>query len=515
VARQPFNLHNRGDNGARPHMARKGRFGLNTRLLITTLALCTSLAAGPTLAQENGSIRDLFGNMLRGTESAQPGVVDKRVPFGREEMQLSFAPLVKQTAPAVVNVYASQVVRQNSPFMGDPFFERFFGGGGLPPREQSSLGSGVIVDKSGIVVTNYHVIRDADEVKVALSDGREFESAVILKDERVDLAVLRITSDQPFPTIPIGDSDALEVGDLVLAMGNPFGVGQTTTSGIVSALARNRVGISDFGFFIQTDAAINPGNSGGALLDMSGRLIGINTAIYSRGGGSNGIGFAIPSNMVRAVVNAAENGSDVFERPYVGAGFEAVTPQVAEALGLPRPSGALISSVDEDSPASRAGLKPGDVVLAMNGSAIEHVDALGYRLAVQNIDAEIALTVLRQGKETEVKVKLERAPEGKSNREITIDGNSPFGGAKVTDLSPRSADRLGLPTNLRGVVIVETPRNSTAERIGLQPRDIIRAVNGRQIDTAEQMQVAASQETRLWRFTIERDGRLMTQVLRY
>nr|WP_244561782.1 DegQ family serine endoprotease [Mesorhizobium australicum] len=488
---------------------------MNTRLLITTLALCTSLAAGPTLAQENGSIRDLFGNMLRGTESAQPGVVDKRVPFGREEMQLSFAPLVKQTAPAVVNVYASQVVRQNSPFMGDPFFERFFGGGGLPPREQSSLGSGVIVDKSGIVVTNYHVIRDADEVKVALSDGREFESTVILKDERVDLAVLRITSDQPFPTIPIGDSDALEVGDLVLAMGNPFGVGQTTTSGIVSALARNRVGISDFGFFIQTDAAINPGNSGGALLDMSGRLIGINTAIYSRGGGSNGIGFAIPSNMVRAVVNAAENGSDVFERPYVGAGFEAVTPQVAEALGLPRPSGALISSVDEDSPASRAGLKPGDVVLAMNGSAIEHVDALGYRLAVQNIDAEIALTVLRQGKETEVKVKLERAPEGKSNREITIDGNSPFGGAKVTDLSPRSADRLGLPTNLRGVVIVETPRNSTAERVGLQPRDIIRAVNGRQIDTAEQMQVAASQETRLWRFTIERDGRLMTQVLRY
>jgi Do/DeqQ family serine protease len=489
---------------------------LKRRHLFLAAALGLSLAAGPSFAQDNGSIRDLFGNLLRGTEGAQTGTVDKRVPFGREEVQLSFAPLVKQTAPAVVNVYASQMVQQNSPFMGDPFFERFFGGGGaMPPREQSSLGSGVIVDKSGIVVTNYHVIRDADEVKVALSDGREFESTVILKDERVDLAVLRIESDKPFPTIPIGDSDALEVGDLVLAMGNPFGVGQTTTSGIVSALARNRVGISDFGFFIQTDAAINPGNSGGALIDMAGRLIGINTAIYSRGGGSNGIGFAIPSNMVRAVVASAEQGSDVFERPYIGAGFEAVTPQVAEALGLPRPSGALISSVDDDSPASRAGLRPGDVVLAMNGSAIEHVDALGYRLATQTIDSEVVLTVLRQGREREVKVRLERAPEGKSNREIVIDGNSPFGGARVTDLSPRSADRLGLPTNLRGVVIVETARNSTAARVGLQPRDIVRSVNGRQIDTVEQMRVAAAQQTRLWRFTVERDGRLMTQVLRY
>jgi Do/DeqQ family serine protease len=490
---------------------------LRKRQFIVVLALAGAFLGGAALAQENGSIRDLLGNLLRGTGDAPADTAapDKRVPFGRDEIQLSFAPLVRQTAPAVVNVYASQMVQQNSPFMGDPFFERFFGGGGGPPREQSSLGSGVIVDKSGIVVTNYHVIRDADEVKVALSDGREFESTVILKDERVDLAVLRISSDQPFPTIPIGDSDALEVGDLVLAMGNPFGVGQTTTSGIVSALARNRVGISDFGFFIQTDAAINPGNSGGALLDMGGRLIGINTAIYSRGGGSNGIGFAIPSNMVRAVVTAAENGSDVFERPYVGAGFEVVTAQVAEALGLPKPSGALVSSVDDDSPASRAGLKPGDVVLAMNGSPIEHVDALGYRLATQNIDAEVVLTVLRQGRQSQVKVTLERAPEGKSSREVVIDGSSPFGGAKVVDLSPRSADRLGLPTNLRGVVIVDMDRNSTAARVGFAPRDIVRTINGRQIDTVEQMQAAAAQQTRLWRFTIERDGRLMTQVLRY
>ena len=471
-------------------------------------------AATAVVAQESKS-SGFLSDLLRGAESAQPAQPEKRVPFGREEMQLSFAPLVKQTAPAVVNVYASQQARPQSPFMGDPFFERFFGGGRMQPRQQSSLGSGVIVDASGIVVTNYHVIRDADEVKVALADGREFESEVVLKDERVDLAVLRIASKDKFPTIPIGDSDALEVGDLVLAMGNPFGVGQTTTSGIVSALARNRIGISDFGFFIQTDAAINPGNSGGALLDMSGRLIGINTAIYSRDGGSNGIGFAIPSNMVRAVVASAEQGSDVFERPYIGAGFEVVTAQIAEALGLPGPSGALISSVDDDSPAAKAGLRPGDVVLKMNGARIEHVDALGYRLATQEIGASIDLTILRQGSERDVRLTLVRAPEGRQGAEIVIEGRSPFAGAKVAELSPRSADRLGLPTSLKGVVALDIAPNSTAARVGLRPGDIVRAVNGKPIATAEALRSAAAEQTRRWRFTVERDGQQITQTLIY
>ncbi|MGB6119783.1 MAG: Do family serine endopeptidase, partial [Mesorhizobium sp.] len=423
--------------------------------IVVAASLSWAIPSG--FAQQETSEGGFLQNLLRGAQDARPmdqDAPDKRVPFGRAEMQLSFAPLVKQTAPAVVNVYASQTqtARAQSPFLDDPFFERFFGGGRMQPRQQSSLGSGVIVDASGIVITNYHVIRDADEVKVALADGREFESEVVLKDERVDLAVLRIKDSQPFPVVPIGDSDALEVGDLVLAMGNPFGVGQTTTSGIVSALARSRIGISDFGFFIQTDAAINPGNSGGALIDMSGRLIGINTAIYSRGGGSNGIGFAIPSNMVRAVVTAAEQGSDVFERPYVGAGFEVVTAQIAEAIGLPRPSGALVSSVDPGGPAEKAGLKPGDVVLKMNGGNIEHVDALGYRLATQAVGATVNLTVLSQDKEHDVKVTLVRAPEGRQGSEIVIDGRSPFAGTKVAELSPRTADRFGLPTSTKGVV---------------------------------------------------------------
>jgi len=263
--------------------------------------------------------------------------VQADVPQSQTEIKLTFAPLVKKTVPSVVNVYAARKVPARSPFQGDPFFDQFFGRSmpDRPTRKQSSLGSGVIVDTSGLIVTNYHVIRDADEIKVALSDGREFESTVMLKDEATDIAVLKITpKGAPFSVLSLGDSDSVEVGDLVLAVGNPFGVGQTVTSGIVSAQARTRVGISDFDFFIQTDAAINPGNSGGALIDMKGELIGINTAIYSRSGGSVGIGFAIPANLVKAVIAAVKRGDKTFDAPYVGASFQTVTADVAEGLGM-------------------------------------------------------------------------------------------------------------------------------------------------------------------------------------
>ncbi|BCH32593.1 serine endoprotease DegQ [Mesorhizobium sp. L-8-10] len=462
-------------------------------------------------------LSEVLTDMLRGAEDAtNPAVegLEKRVPFGREDMQLSFAPLVKNTAPAVVNVYASSKVQARSPFEGDPFFERFFGGQ-MPPRVQSSLGSGVLVDPSGIVVTNFHVIRDADEVKVATSDGREFASKVLLKDEQLDLAVLKIEAKDPFPVVPFGDSDALEVGDLVLAIGNPFGVGQTTTSGIVSALARTHVGVSDFGFFIQTDAAINPGNSGGALINMGGQMIGINTAIYSRSGGSIGIGFAIPSNMVRAVVESAKNGSDFFERPFIGAAFEEVDAQIAESLGMERPSGALVGSVTSNGPAARAGLKPGDVVLSFNGAAIEHVDALGYRLATQAIGNVVNLEILSQGDRKTVEVALERAPEGAITTEFTIEGRNPFAGARVAALSPRLAQRLGMATDTTGVVIIDIARNSPAAGFGFMPRDIVREINGETIDTADKLRQVAGVNTRWWRFTIERKGQILRQMLRY
>ncbi|RUW59507.1 DegQ family serine endoprotease [Mesorhizobium sp. M7A.F.Ca.US.008.03.1.1] len=486
-------------------------------LLFAMMAFAAAPAVRQALAEETKTdpgLSDVLTDLLHGVEgeNATAGP-DKRVPFGREEVQLSFAPLVKQTAPAVVNVYASQTAKVTSPFDGDPFFEEFFGHS--QPRAQSSLGSGVLVDPTGVVVTNYHVIKDADQVKVATADGREFDSKVLLKDETLDLAVLKITSDKPFPVIAIGDSDALEVGDLLLAIGNPFGVGQTTTSGIVSALARSHIGVSDSSFFIQTDAAINPGNSGGALINMGGQLVGINTAIYSRSGGSIGIGFAIPSNMVRAFADAAKAGLDFFERPYIGAEFEAVTPQIAESLGMEKPTGALVSSVEATGPAAKAGLKPGDVVLQLNGKPVESIEALDYRMATLSIGTTANFAVLTKGQQAAMDIALERAPEGMKAAEVTLHGRSPFSGAKVAELSPRLAQRLGLRTDIKGVTVVDINRDSPAADFGFQPGDIVREVNGTTIDTAATLELAAKTDTRWWRFTVERGGQILRQVLRY
>ena len=246
---------------------------------------------------------------------------DRRVPTSSAEVRLSYAPIVQRVQPAVVNVYAAKVVRDRNPLLDDPIFRRFFGVPGQQPEQmQRSLGSGVMVDSSGLVVTNVHVIEGADEVKVSLSDKREFEAEIVLKDPRSDLAVLQLKgAREKFPTLDFANSDELLVGDVVLAIGNPFGVGQTVTHGIISALARTQVGITDYQFFVQTDAAINPGNSGGALVDMTGKLAGINTAIFSRSGGSQGIGFAIPANMVRVVVASAKSGGKAVKRPWLGA----------------------------------------------------------------------------------------------------------------------------------------------------------------------------------------------------
>ena len=476
-------------------------------LFVTALAVCP----GST----EGSVLDLLKGGLVG-KSFEAGAADgpvKRIPFGRDEVQLSFAPLVLRTAPGVANVHASSKAPPRSLFMTDPFFDRFFGNG-MPPRVQSSLGSGVIIDNSGLVVTNHHVIRGADEVKVALADGREFDSRILIREESIDLAVLKIDGED-FPVLDLGDSDRLEVGDLVLAIGNPFGVGQTTTSGIISALARSHLGINDFGFFIQTDAAINPGNSGGALIDMSGRVVGIDTAIYSRSGGSNGIGFAIPSNMVRGVVDAARNGSDFVERPWIGTAFDVVAAQIVEALGMERPTGALVSDVPAGGPSARAGLRPGDVVLVVDGVEIQHPDALGYRLATRRIGEVAAFEVLRRGKIVALDIGLEKAPEGASGAQVTIDGRSPFAGSTVAELSPALARRLGLQENSNGVAIVEIARNSPSHRFGLRPSDIVRELNGEKIAGAERHASLAAERTRRWRFSIERDGRLLRQTLRY
>ena len=444
------------------------------------------------------------------------GHATKLVPAAPDQIRYSFAPLVKRIAPAVVNVYAARE-QKRSAMMRDPFFRRFFDmpdpRGRSRERMQRSLGSGVIVSTEGLVITNVHVIEGADEVKVALNDGREYAADILLQDKPSDLAVLKVRGVENMPFVEIGNSDTLEVGDLVLAIGNPFGVGQTVTSGIVSGLARSRIGRGDFGFFIQTDASINPGNSGGALVAMDGSLIGINTAIFTRSGGSNGIGFAVPSNMVRVVVGSANKGRDTLARPFIGASFQPVTAEVAEALGMARPFGALVAEVFDTSPAGDAGLRAGDVVLALDDRPIEHVDALGYRLAVAGTDREVELTVLSQGERRSIAIRLEEG-EAPKTREALIEGTSPFAGAFVTQVDGFNAANLRMPRNAEGVVVTRIDRRGPAARAGLRPGDIVVAVNGVAIENVETLVAASKDDPLFWRITLNRRGNILRFVIR-
>ncbi|WP_407175222.1 DegQ family serine endoprotease [Bradyrhizobium sp. STM 3562] len=439
---------------------------------------------------------------------------DRRVPSSPAELRLSYAPIVHRVQPAVVNVYAAKVVQNHNPFLDDPIFRRFFGIPGGPQEQmQRSLGSGVMVDPSGLVVTNVHVIEGADQVKVSLSDKREFEAEIVLKDSRSDLAVLRLKdSHEKFPTLDFANSDELMVGDVVLAIGNPFGVGQTVTHGIVSALARTQVGITDYQFFIQTDAAINPGNSGGALVDMSGHLVGINTAIYSRSGGSQGIGFAIPSNMVRVVVASAKNGGKAVKRPWLGARLQAVTPDIADSLGLKTPSGALVASIVPNSPAARAGLKSSDLITAIDGQPVEDPNAFDYRFATRPLGGTAQIDVVRAGRPVKLTVALETAPDSDRN-EITLSGRSPFSGATIANISPAVADELHLDAATEGVVVTSIAEDSAAANVGFQKGDIIMAVNNRKIARTSDLDKAAREQARLWRITLVRGGQQINVTL--
>jgi Do/DeqQ family serine protease len=439
---------------------------------------------------------------------------DRRVPTSPTEMKLSYAPIVQRVQPAVVNVYAAKTVQNRNPLLDDPVFRRFFGGQGMQPEQmQRSLGSGVMVDASGLVVTNNHVIEGADQVKVSLADKREFEAEIVLKDSRTDLAVLRIKdSKEKFPTLDFSNSDDLLVGDVVLAIGNPFGVGQTVTHGIVSALARTQVGITDYQFFIQTDAAINPGNSGGALVDMTGKLVGVNTAIFSRSGGSQGIGFAIPANMVRVVVASAKSGGKAVKRPWLGARLQNITPEIAETLGLKTPSGALVVNVTANSPAAKAGLKVSDLVTAIDGQAIEDPNAFEYRFATRPLGGTAQLDAQRSGKPVKLTVALEAAPDT-GRDEITLTARSPFQGAKVANISPAVADELRLDSSTEGVVITELTDTATAAGVGFQKGDLIIAVNGTKIGKTSDLDKVTREGARLWRIVVVRGGQQINVTL--
>lgn len=445
---------------------------------------------------------------------AAPGPAPLRVtPPNGAQLVYSYAPVVKRVTPAVVNVYASRVERRApNPLFDDPFFQRFFGQrpGGQTAR---SLGSGVIVESSGLVVTNNHVIEGMTEVRVALSDRREFGADIVLRDPRTDLAVLRIKDGSNFPYLETGDSDDLEVGDIVLAIGNPFGVGQTVTQGIVSGLARTQTGISDYGFFIQTDAAINPGNSGGALVDLTGRLVGINSAIYSRSGGSVGIGFTIPSAMVRVVVASAQNGGKMVRRPWLGASLQPLSKDIADSLGLDRPAGALVADVHAKSPAEAAGLRRGDIITAVDRLSVDDPEAFGFRLGTRKLGGTAAITVMRNSEAVTLNVAMRPAPETPPREEIKLRGRSPFAGATIVNYSPAVAEETGVEGIKEGVVIADVEENSTAARVNLQKGDVVMAVNDGRITRTKDLEEAASARPRFWRLTIRRGGQVFQTVL--
>ena len=460
-----------------------------------------------------GRLAGALGAALLAALSGPAAAQQRVVPESQAAMKQSFAPVVKRAAPAVVNVYVRQRVQQRvSPIFDDPFFGRLFGERFGVPREriQNSLGSGVLVSAEGVVVTAHHVIQGGDqaEIKVALADGREFPAELILKDAQTDLAVLRLDAKGvEFPFIDFADSDELEVGDLVLAIGDPFGVGQTVTSGIVSALARTKVNITDYQFFIQTDAAINPGNSGGALVDMDGLLVGINTAIFSQSGGSHGIGFAIPSNMVQLVVQSARKGGKV-HRPWFGASLQQVTPDLADSLGLAAPAGALITNLHAKGPAAQAGLRAGDVVMGVDDKPVHDPQAFEYRFATKGVGGEAKLSVLRKGEAVETTVALLAPIEEPPRDARALTGRHPLSGVKVANLSPAVAQELGIDDDSRpGVVVIEVAERSPAARFGIKRGDIVVAINNEKMKSVAQL-AAALAAVEGWRLSVERGGKV-------
>lgn len=440
-------------------------------------------------------------------------VAVRQLPESHEQVQLSFAPVVKAVTPSVVNVYATTITNvQQSPFATDPFFQRFFGQGGMGqvrPRESRSLGSGVIVDPSGVILTNSHVVHGAADVRISTLDGREYPVDIVLDDAKTDLAALRVrgANGRSFPSIAFADSDALQVGDLVLAIGNPFGVGQTVTSGIVSALARTGVESANYEFFIQTDAAINPGNSGGALVDLQGRLVGVNTAIFSSSGGSVGIGFAIPANMARIVAEAGISGGAIV-RPWFGARLQQVTADLADSLGLDRPRGALITEVAPGGPAEKAGFRSGDVVLSADGVEVDQPSAFDFRIATKPVGQVAHIGFWRDRKEQSLDVTLEAPPGGNGEQAVEISGNTRFAGSVVETVTPAVAQDMGLDFNAKGVVVRSVADGSPAQQMGLRAGDIILNLNGQDMADAKTFQSLVAQRPQAWQIVLQRDNQV-------
>ncbi|MCA2007792.1 trypsin-like peptidase domain-containing protein [Tritonibacter mobilis] len=433
---------------------------------------------------------------------------ETKVPQSQTEISLGFAPLVKEAAPAVVNIYA-KIIRQDrarSPFADDPFFDDFFRQFAQPrPRVQNSLGSGVILSEDGIVVSNYHVVGEASDIRVVTNDRREYQAEVILADQASDLAILQLKDAEGLPFLGLRNSDEVEVGELTLAIGNPFGVGQTVSSGIISGLARTGTGGGQgFGYYIQTDAPINPGNSGGALIDVNGDLIGINTRILSRSGGSNGIGFAIPANLVREFVRQAREGEGEFQRPWAGMTGQPVDSDLAEALGLGQVDGMLISELHPQSPFVEAGFEVGDVVLAVDGEPVNSPSEMAFRLSVAELGGTSAVTRVRQGETETVEVALMEAPNSPAADPITLNEQTPMPGLVVGQVNPQVITKLQLPLSTEGVVVMDP--GPYAGRGGVRAGDLLLAINGEEITAPEDVANLLMNSGRWMRLDLLRQG---------
>ncbi|MDQ2093863.1 trypsin-like peptidase domain-containing protein [Rhodalgimonas zhirmunskyi] len=425
-------------------------------------------------------------------------MAETRVPTSQAEIALSFAPLVKRAAPAVVNIFAKRIVQvRTSPFANDPFFQDFFrGSGATRPQVQNSLGSGVILTADGIMVTNYHVVDEATDIRVVLNDRREFDARILISDRDADLAILRLDGARDMPHLEFRDSDTVEVGELVLAIGNPFGVGQTVSSGIVSGLARSGTATGGArGYFLQTDAPINPGNSGGALIDMAGRLIGINTRIVTRSGGSNGIGFAIPSALVARFVEQAQAGAEGFRRPWAGMNGQPVDAAIAESLGLGTPRGLVISELHPSSPFLKAGFKPGDIVTEVDGQPVNTADEMVFRMTVAGLGNDVPITRLRDGEVSEVTVSLIDAPDTPPRDPRKTSRRAALPEVELSNINPALLAELGLPLSVDGVVI--TDPGPAGPRAGLARGDVIRAIDGTPVSDS-QSAVRALEQVRGW-----------------
>jgi serine protease Do len=427
----------------------------------------------------------------QGANEKAPSAEAPPLANGKLTLSTGFAPVVERVASAVVNISSTRTVKpsasEQNPFFNDPLFRDFFGRGPLAPHErrERALGSGVIVSSDGFVLTNSHVVSEADEVRVMLPDKRELKAKIVGQDPKTDVALLRIPGSG-FPTASFGDSSRVKVGDFVLAIGDPLGLGQTVTMGIISAKGRGNVGIVDYEDFIQTDAAINPGNSGGALVNVEGQLIGLNTAIATTGGsgGNQGIGFAVPSNLAREVMAQIQAHGRVI-RGWLGVAIQDVTPAMAKALGLPSEAGALVGDVTSDTPAAKAGLKRGDVIFAVDGQPVTDSRTLRLHVAESSPGTKLKLTVLRNGAHQDITVTLGEMPAEEKKSPANAPSATGAVGIQVAPLTPDLALRLEVPEGTSGVVVTGVEPGSRAADAGVRPGDLIQEVDHRAVKTPD------------------------------